>query len=117
MKRWFFKISEDEIDAAVLHLIDNHGLAGARDEALRLADVGQRIGSTKNRVIFLRAAQRIAMKQGMPRGEPQPLRSRLKTFAALVAEFGAPRVPLEDPSQETDERDVHSIDGILSHRR
>ncbi|MBB4200265.1 hypothetical protein GGD83_004726 [Rhodoblastus sphagnicola] len=94
MKRWFPKISEDEIDAAVLYLIEQHGLDGARDEALRLADVGQRIGSAKNSAIFLRAAQRIAVTQGMTASETQPPRSRVEKLSAFVAEFGAPRVPL-----------------------
>ncbi|MBB4200267.1 hypothetical protein GGD83_004096 [Rhodoblastus sphagnicola] len=94
MKRWFLRISEDEIDAAVLHLIEQHGPDGARDEALRLADVGRRIGSAKNSAIFLRAAQRIAVEQGMTASETPPPRSWVKKLSVFVAEFGAPRVPL-----------------------
>lgn len=108
MKRWFFRISEDEIDAAVRHLIDHHGVEGARDEALRLADVGRRIGSAKNSAIFLRAARRLAIKRETPTGEARPPRSRLEAFSALVAEFGAPRMPLDEFAHETTERDVRS---------
>jgi len=110
MKRWFFRISEDEIDAAVLHLIDHHGLEGARDEALRLSDVGRRIGSMKNSAIFLRAAQRIAVKRGLPMDDVQPPRSRFEAFAAFIADFGAPRIPFDEFAHKTDEPDVHLID-------
>ncbi|PPQ36253.1 hypothetical protein [Rhodoblastus acidophilus] len=106
MKNWFFRISNNEIDAAVLHLLEHHGLEGARDEALRLADVGRRIGSARNSAIFLRAARRIGVTQGRPTAEAQTPRSRLKTLSALVAEFGAPRTPLDARSPETAERDA-----------
>jgi hypothetical protein len=95
MKRWFLRISEDEINVAVLDLIARHGVAAARDEALRLADVGRRIGSARNSAIFLRAAHRIAAEQGMiPADAPAPM-SRAEKIVASVATFGAPRVPPE----------------------
>jgi len=94
MKRWFFRISDDEIAAAAADLIDRHGADGARDEALRLADVARRIGSERNRAIFLHAAQRIAVGLGVDvTAAPAPMSRRAKIFA-LVAEFGAPRTPL-----------------------
>jgi hypothetical protein len=94
MKRWFFRISEDEIDNAVLDLIERHGAQGARDEALRLADVGRRIGSARNSSIFLLAAHRIGAEQGMIPADTPPPMSRKEKIIAYVAEFGAPRVPL-----------------------
>ena len=99
MRSWFFFISQDEIEAAVLDLMERHG-AGARDEAIRLADVGRRIGSHRNSKIFRRAAQRLADECIQNSAKPPSQRAWL----AKVKAFGAPLIAADGttPSTPTD---------------
>ena len=62
MSFWSFYISKNEIKAAALDLIQRHG-EGAREEAIRLTDVGRRLGSARNSAIFRRAARYITFEQ------------------------------------------------------
>lgn len=59
MNFWSFYISQSEIETAALDLIERHG-EGAREEAIRLADVGRRLDSARNSAIFRRAARYLA---------------------------------------------------------
>jgi hypothetical protein len=62
MKFWWFYISQTEIETAAHDLIERHG-EGAREEAIRLADVGRRLGSRRNSALFRRAARYLASEQ------------------------------------------------------
>jgi len=89
MKSWFFSISRDEILAVAEDLLERHG-EDAQDEALRLADVGRRIGSRRHSKIYRRAARHLAGKAA-PAIDPQ-VRAWLDRIGDSVRAFGAPRV-------------------------
>ena len=91
MSFWSVYISKYEIKAAALDLVERHG-EGAREEAIRLADVGRRVGSTRNSAIFRRAARHLAAGK-MTRVKAAPdHETRVRKIADLLAEFGSPRV-------------------------
>ena len=91
MSFWSFYISKNEIKAAAFDLIERHG-EGAREEAIRLAEVGRRLGSKRNSAILRRAARYIATGK-MTRVEAGPdHKTRWEKIAILLAEFGSPRV-------------------------
>jgi hypothetical protein len=92
MNSWFFRISPTEIDDVAQHLLARHG-AGARDEAIRLADVGRRIGSRRNSRMFRLAAQRLDGERG-PAVHARGKTDWLARIKASIAEFGAPLTPL-----------------------
>jgi len=93
MKAWFFYISHDEIVAVADDLLERHG-DDAQDEALRLADVGRRIGSRRNSSMYRRAAQHLA-GDCRPGAGARDQRAWLARIERGVREFGAPRVPTE----------------------
>ena len=91
MSFWSFYISKNEIEAAASDLIERHG-EGAREEAIRLADVGRRLGSKRNSAILRRAARYLASGK-MTRVKSAPdHETRLGKIADLLAEFGSPLV-------------------------
>jgi hypothetical protein len=92
MNGWFFRISPTEIDDAARDLLARHG-EGARDEAVRLADVGRRIGSRRNSEIFRLAAQRLSGRDD-PAVHATENGSWLTRIKTGIAEFGAPLTPL-----------------------
>lgn len=104
MRSWFFFISQDEIEAAALDLMARHGV-DARDEAIRLAGVGRRIGSHRNSKIFRRAAQHIAAGCPSMAANTRVPRPWLAKVMELVAEFSTPRIAADEttPSRPTDE--------------
>ena len=59
MRFWSFNISQNEIETAALDLIELHG-EGAREEAIRLADVERRLGAARNSALFRHAARFLA---------------------------------------------------------
>ncbi|MCW2286123.1 hypothetical protein M2323_003960 [Rhodoblastus acidophilus] len=92
MNSWFPSISPAEIDNVAQDLVARHG-AGAREEALRLAEVGRRIGSRRNSKIFRLAAQRLA-GEDRPSAPDAASGNWLARIKAGIAEFGAPLTPL-----------------------
>ena len=107
MKTRFFTISHEEIVAVADDLLERHG-EDARDEALRLADVGRRIGSRRNSSIYRRAAKHLA-------GDPGPamapsVRAWLGRIRETVREFGAPRVTAHETGfRATKSRGVRAV--------
>jgi hypothetical protein len=91
MSFWSFYISKNEIEAAALDLIERHG-EGAREEAIRLADVGRRLGSARNSAIFRRAARYIASERATTATRVPMSAGRLTKIVEAVVEFGRPRV-------------------------
>jgi hypothetical protein len=100
MRSWFFFTSQDEVDVAALDLLERHG-ADALDEAVRLADVGRRIGSHRNGEIFHRVAQRLAVECIPVSAKASAQRAWLAKLKESVAEFGAPRVAADDTTPST----------------
>jgi len=98
MSFWSFYISKNEIEAAALDLIERHG-EDAREEAIRLADVGRRVGSTRNSAIFRRAARYIASEQ-MIGVSVLPMSRAVGKIVEMVVEFGSPRVADETEARE-----------------
>ena len=93
MNFWSFNIAQNEIETAALDLIERHG-DGAREEAIRLADVGRRLGSARHSAIFRRAARYIASGH-MTAATRVPMSAGLGKIADLLAEFGSRRVAVE----------------------
>jgi hypothetical protein len=91
MNTWFLRISPAEIDDATQSLLARHG-EGARDEAVRLAEVGRRIGSRRNSKIFRLAARRLS-GDGAPVTDAAETGNWLARIKAGIAEFGAPLIP------------------------
>jgi hypothetical protein len=81
---FYTPITQDEIEDAVRFLVERHG-EGAGEEALRLAEVGRRLGSRRNSALFRRAAKVLGG------GESAPAES----WRAALREFGRARI--EDP--------------------
>jgi hypothetical protein len=94
MSFWSSYISQNEIETAALDLIERHG-EGAHEEAIRLADVARRIGSTRNSAIFRRAARYLASEH-MTAATRLPMNAgRMGKIVEVVVQFGRPRVPVE----------------------
>jgi hypothetical protein len=99
MSFWSFYISNNEIKAAALDLIERHG-EGAREEAIRLADVGRRLGSRRNSAIFRRAARYLAAGHMTGAKAAPKHETRSGKIADLLGEFGSPRVAVETEVRE-----------------
>jgi hypothetical protein len=91
MSFWSFYISKNEIKAAALDLIERHG-EDAHEEAIRLAEVGRRLGSKRNSAILRRAARYIAREQRITAKRVPKRETRLGKIADLLSQFGSPRV-------------------------
>ncbi len=100
MSFWSFYISKNEIEEAALDLIERHG-EGAREEAIRLADVGRRIGSARNSAIFRRAARYIESGHTTTATRVPMSAGRLGKIVGVLVEFGRPRVAVEPKARGT----------------
>ena len=99
MSFWSFYISKNEIEIVALDLIERHG-ESAREEAIRLADVGRRLGSKRNSAIFRRSARYLASQQ-MTTATGLPVSTaRSGNVADPLTEFASPRVAVETEACE-----------------
>lgn len=99
MSVWSSYISQAEIETAARFLIEHHG-DGAREEAIRLADIGRRLGSARNSALFRRAARYLASEH-MTGAKAAPMSARrLGKIADLLFKFGSPRVAGETEARE-----------------
>ncbi len=99
MSFWWFYISQNEIEAAALDLIERQG-EGAREEAIRLADVGRRLGSERNSAIFRRAARYIASGHLTTATRVPMSTARSGNVAGPLTEFPSPCVTVETEACE-----------------
>ena len=90
MKFWWFDISQAEIETFARDLIERHG-DGAREEAIRLADVGRRIGSSRNSAIYRRSARYLASEEMTGIGGAPKRETPMGKIANLFVEFGSPQ--------------------------